>query len=64
MEMIYLEDKSVNYELLDVNGHILYSGRLSTNKAEQISVSSLSAGVYFIKMENEGMSSFFKVVKE
>jgi hypothetical protein len=64
MEMKYPEDKSVRYELLDVNGHILYSGRLSTNKAEQISVSSLSAGVYFMKMENDGMSSFFKVVKE
>jgi len=64
IEMKYPEDKSVRFELLDVNGHILYSGSLTTNKAEQISASYLSAGVYFIKIENDGMYEFFKVVKE
>ena len=36
----------------------------ATNKAEQISAGYLSAGVYFIKIENDGRYEFFKMMKE
>ncbi len=57
------KDKLVSYEILDMNGHMMQSGKMQTNLAEQISIADLATGVYIIKIKEDGLYAFRKIVK-
>ncbi|MGB4850488.1 MAG: T9SS type A sorting domain-containing protein [Saprospiraceae bacterium] len=57
------ETKRISYSILDVNGHLIQSNKMQTNRPEEISVAGLWPGVYIVKIENDGLYAFRKIVK-
>ncbi len=50
-----------NIKMIDMNGRVIFSNVVLTDRAE-INVADLSAGIYFIKIENEETTKVEKVV--
>ncbi|MCE3228937.1 MAG: hypothetical protein K0S32_3488 [Bacteroidetes bacterium] len=51
-------------EIFNVNGSLVYSERLSNTTSKEINISSLSAGIYFVKIASGEQSYIKKIVKE
>ncbi len=52
---------SVNVEVFDITGKLVYSGKFSDTQKAMIDLSALHKGVYFIKAEMNGVSEVAKV---
>jgi len=61
-DKIFVHSKTdeVQYELMDINGKLLIKGKSSDGG---INISGLSEGSYFIRIENEGVISWHRMLK-
>ena len=58
----YIEHAHI--EVFDMLGNVLYSKDYDSMQSEQIDISALPAGIYYVHVFGSGMNSFQKLVKE
>lgn len=54
---------ATDISLLDINGKIVYQN-MSISKTQQIDVSNLAKGIYFLKFQNDQITRTLKIVKQ
>jgi hypothetical protein len=54
--------KDVNLEIFDALGHLVYTDKLKEKKQE-VDLTSLSQGFYYIRLKQENFSQTFKIIK-
>ena len=57
--------QDLDVELFDSNGRVIYEGKMNSiqNSSQSIDISSLSKGVYFVRVKNEELTSTKKIIK-
>jgi hypothetical protein len=58
------ENKKIDYSLLDMNGKIIVQGKIEAQSVKQISLKSLSNGVYVLKIIQSRQVQEMKIIKQ
>jgi hypothetical protein len=59
----YIFNSESNYEIIDITGKIILYGSLNNN-TNNIDISSIEHGVYFLKINMENITLNYKIIKE
>ena len=58
------ENENMSYSIADVNGRLILDGQIPSNSEEEISLSHLKNGLYFVSVNTPSMRKIIKVLKQ
>jgi len=63
-KLVFFSQQTLTVSIIDIQGKLLESRKVSGENTEVFSLSNVTAGVYFVKIENQNELIYLKVVKQ